>query len=260
MFNWFWRHAPLPFKLGFAFVSCCAPLPVSFWLALRDSSRLASAATRGVLGEMQRAMMTAGDANLIFCAVVAPICIVNALLVYRMVAPSHRILVERTESLADGDFSTPVPFRNRSDCIGRLARSLEACRRNAKSAQEHSDRYREIIDGLSRSHQIAATVATPSIEQALQPPRLVVRAQEPKQPPSPMDATPSVWDPRTGPIEGEIRLRGLLDRLRRHRDGEGSQYDRSSRKRRQPHWAEERPLRLHETHQLHSVYPLPGRL
>ena len=74
-----------------------------------------------------------------------------------LVATPYVLITERLEAMAAGDFSSPVPLTDHSDCAGRMANAISNWRDRANAGQQSREANAKIVSNLSEAlKQLAA--------------------------------------------------------------------------------------------------------
>ena len=159
MFEWFWRRASTRLKLKVVFGLLNGLLVVAVGLAVGECVRAGLVADAHAPDLTREALH---DSVTTFLAVSAAAFVLSVLLggaASRLVARPVEEQVARLEDMAGGDVEAPIPFADREDEIGRMARAMLALQAAAKAVrqleQDLTDQRRQnsvLLDAIHTIH------------------------------------------------------------------------------------------------------------
>jgi methyl-accepting chemotaxis protein len=185
MFEWFRRRASTRLKLKVVFGLLNSFLVVMVGLAVGECARTGVIADAHALDLLRDALR---DSNTTFLTVSVAAFGLSVFLGgagSRIVAAPIEDSVGRLEDMAGGDLDAPVPFTDREDEVGRMARAMLALQAAAKTVrqlqQDLTDQRRQnsiLVDAISTVHaarrQAPVDRSARGLAPAVAEPRLVV--------------------------------------------------------------------------------------
>ena len=132
MLRWFKETAPIRTKFN-----------ALFWVHTAITAFVAATAFGIEFGWISGEVML----GIAFLAVIAQAIVV--LVSKKAICDPYVDTVERMESLAGGDLSSPIAHQHHKDCVGRIARAMDVFRLNGEKIQTSNEAQEQVVDALS---------------------------------------------------------------------------------------------------------------
>ena len=132
MLEWFEKSAPIRTKFD--------ALTIAYLLLGAATLVVAMLGARGLIGEV------ATGAALLGVVAIGLVMLRHA---KRLICDPYVNTVERMEALAAGDTTSPIPYSEQKDCVGRMTAAMEVFRANANRIELVAATQRQAVEALS---------------------------------------------------------------------------------------------------------------